>query len=205
MSTPVTEDIVLPFAKADDETLRQAILHEKGDVVYQILSRTQKSGQLHLRVLTMPRAEWEKFSSLPREAWPLVPEAYTHAQTAVVKKHAQKILLSVAAIIISLSIVYQILQIFSLSSYQTSLHAMSKAGVAAVKPVGSLPQETWVRELNAVTQALAQSGGKLLSFEFSGKKAQVKLAYSGDASALLERALGKTIEQTQEGVWLWQD
>jgi len=178
-------EITLPRRDADDRMIDEAIALDKGPVVYQIVKKrpADKNKELRVSYRALPQKSWEQISALPRAQWPLVPHqiaAKERARRSIVMEAA---ILGLLGGLLCLGIVHQNLEIAALQKYSSHLKMMmakaspasaafSSSAASAAAPVLSSsvkhPQEHWVCELNAITQALAPVGGRLSSFEFIG-------------------------------------
>lgn len=209
---PVLQDqLALPVRGVSAQVIRQAIASQSGDVVYEILSRTQQGDTLFVTYRALPRGLWTQLGAqlgtLPRHRWPLVPQEEKDRRLRFWAARAEVLLLGLLAVCFALMAFWQLLQVVELRRYRQALVAHTSALSTALPARAPLPQQAWVTTLNNLTRQLTPLGVSLVSFDFAPTRAQVQLSASSASVNAVRQALlaatGQEPVQTAPNVWQW--
>lgn len=200
-------ELTLPKRGMCASSIAQAIASEQGEVVYEVLSRKEKESQVLLKYRAMPAREWKQFKNLPRHRWPLVPQEIKSKDISTFSDRLEFLLLGILGITLTLAIAWQSFEISRISSYNHRIAAMEPT--TPVKPMTApvRVQESWVSQLNQLTQQLSAAQARLTRFEFS----QGKLLITVDSvpssfdrvRAILRQVSGKEPLYLTGGHWQW--
>lgn len=199
-------ELTLPRRGASASSIAQAIASEKGEVVYEVLSRKQKESEILLKYRAMPAREWKRFKNLPRHRWPLVPQEIKSKEVSRLSDRVEFLLLGILGISLILAIAWQGLEISRLQSYTQRLSSMNFAATSAPASI-SHPQESWVSQLNQLTERLSAVHASLSRFEFSRGRTLVTIESQPQdfdrVRLLLRDFLGRDPVYLTGGHWQW--
>lgn len=206
---PVFQDqLALPARGATPQVIRQAIASQCGDVVYEILSRSQQGDTLTVTYRALPRGQWRHLGTLPRASWPLVPQEEKERHLRFWTARAEALLWGLMAVCLALAAFWQLLQVGQLRPYRQALTAHVQGLPTALAGRTALPQGAWISTLNALNSQLARLGLALVSFDFTPARAQVQLSPSNVSVNAVRQALfeatGKEPLQIAPDLWQWQ-
>lgn len=197
--------LTLPRRGLSTSAIDEAIACERGEVVYEILSRSDSPNETTLTYRALPKKVWQKLGTLPRHRWPLIPQEEKARRLAFWSSRAEILLLGVLSLTLLLAAWWQGFEIFRLQRYVQRLQAFHQGTSSASAP--ARPQDTWVRSLNQITAALSAAHVKIKAFDFTPARAQLTVEPRPGSDELIRSALhritGRDPLQIKGGVWQW--
>lgn len=214
----VESEVILSARDRDNErVIAEAVAMEcaKGEMVYEVISKTISAHGMVVRYRALPRRVWEEaVAKIPlASARPLIPQYEKNRRRVRMSWMSEGVILAGAGFVLIFGIVVQLLRIDTLRDYEKSLQTMIDArGVTSAETAIAHPQENWAANLNKIAQALAPMGGSILFFEFNPAGNLIRVSFKDAAKAalvdvegILRQALGKEVVLVKEGLWSWRD